>query len=159
LPRRHRNGSRGPHQPRIGIGPAGHGARVERHRQGGDARMTADATLAVTVGALFAVGVSVMVSRNLIKVTLGFLTMAHGADLRLHAAGTCGRAPILGEEGPSATDADPLPQAFVLTSIVITLAVTCFLLTLFYRGYLHTRALDVPTSPDDAPPQVPPRGG
>ncbi len=114
--------------------------------------MTTDAVLAGTIGVLFAVGVYLMVSRNMIKVLLGFLLIGHGTNLLLLASGTWGTAPILGENngpgGPNDT-ADPLPQAFVLTSIVITLAVCCFLLAMVYVGYLHTRRTEVPDDPDD----------
>lgn len=111
--------------------------------------MTADAVLAGTIGVLFAVGVYLMVSRNMIKVLLGFLAVGHGTNLLLLASGTWGAAPILGEAGGPAGEADPLPQAFVLTSIVITLAVCCFLLAMVYVGYLNTRHAEVPDDPDD----------
>ncbi len=113
--------------------------------------MTGDAFLAGGIGMLFAVGVYLMVSKNLIKVTLGFLLVGHGTNLLLLAAGTWGAPPVV--EGGPADDAglaDPLPQAFVLTSIVITLAVSCFLLALVYRQYALTRRAVVPDDPDDA---------
>jgi multicomponent Na+:H+ antiporter subunit C len=52
------------------------------------------------------------------------------------AGGAAGRPPIVGEdEGPMS---DPLPQAMVLTAIVITLGMTAFLLALAYRSWqLH----------------------
>lgn len=111
--------------------------------------MNGDVILSLTIGVLFAVGVYLMVSRNLIKVTLGFLVIGHGTNLLLLASGTWGVAPILGETADLPDRADPLPQAFVLTSIVITFAVTCFLLAMVYRGYLINRDADVPDSPDD----------
>jgi len=111
--------------------------------------MTADVVLSVAIGALFAVGVYLMVSRNLIKVLLGFMLIGHGTNLLLLAAGTWGTAPILGETGGPGGRADPLPQAFVLTSIVITLAVSCFMLAMVFRRYLQARTADVPDDPDD----------
>lgn len=128
--------------------------------------MTADLVLAGVIGVLFAAGVYLMVSRNLIRVTIGFLLIGHGTNLLLLAAGTWGSPPIVGESGDAADSAisaarglaDPLPQAFVLTSIVITLAVTCFLLALVYRQYLLTRRAEVPDDPDDEQ-YVPEPGG
>lgn len=111
--------------------------------------MTTDVFLAVTIGVLFACGVYLMVSRNLIRVLLGFLLVGHGTNLLLLSSGTWGTAPIVGETGGPAGDADPLPQAFVLTSIVITLAVCCFLLAMVYRSYQLTRRAEVGDDPDD----------
>lgn len=119
--------------------------------------MTGDITLAGTIGVLFTVGVYLMVSRNLLKVTLGFLVIGHGTNLLLLASGTWGNAPIVGDvEAP--IGADPLPQAFVLTSIVITLAVSCFLLAMVYRGYLLRRDAEIPIDPDDEQVAVSPGG-
>src|SRR5690606_38824486 len=101
---------------------------------------------AVTIGILFMVGVYLMVSSNLIKVVLGFLLIGHGTNLLLLASGTWGSPPIVGDSA-TILGADPLPQAFVLTSIVITLAVTCFLLAMVYRGYLIRRDADIAPDP------------
>lgn len=104
--------------------------------------MTVDLSLAVAIGVLFSIGVYLMMSRNMIRILLGYLVVGHGTNLLLLEAGAWGQAPILGEGSPS-TWADPLPQAFVLTSIVITLAVAAFMLAMVYRGFLHTRDADV----------------
>lgn len=117
--------------------------------------MTADVLLAVTVGVLMASGVYLMLSKNLIRVVVGFLLIGHGTNLLLLGSGEWGRPPISGDVGAGIGDgaperfADPLPQAFVLTSIVITVAVACFLLALVFRQYLLTRATELPDDPDD----------
>lgn len=120
--------------------------------------MTMDLVLAGTIGSLFTVGVYMMVSRNLIKVTLGFLVIGHGTNLMLLAMGTWGDAPIVGEDSVADGSADPLPQAFVLTSIVITLAVSSFLLAMVYRSYLITRDAQVIDTPEDELVEVEPGG-
>lgn len=107
--------------------------------------MTVNVVFAVLIGVLFAAGVYLMLSRNLIRVLLGFLLIGHGANLLL-SAGRSGSAPIVGEDGISA---DPIPQALVLTSIVITFAISCFLLAMIYRNYQLTRKNEVPDDPDD----------
>jgi multicomponent Na+:H+ antiporter subunit C len=104
--------------------------------------MTVDVSLAVAIGVLFSVGDYLMMSRNMIRILLGFLVEGHGTNLLLLTTGTWGSAPILGEGDP-ADWSDPLPQAFVLTSIVITLAVAAFMLAMVYRGFLHTRDADI----------------
>lgn len=108
--------------------------------------MTANVVFAALIGVLFASGVYLMLSRNLIRVLLGFLLIGHGANLLLLSAGRSGSAPIVGEDGISA---DPIPQALVLTSIVITFAISCFLLAMIYRNYQLTRNNEVPDDPDD----------
>jgi multicomponent Na+:H+ antiporter subunit C len=59
--------------------------------------------------------------------------------LFLVASGAAGRAPILSSSSDDGNGmSDPLPQAMVLTAIVITLAMVAFLLTLAYRSFrLH----------------------
>lgn len=120
--------------------------------------MNADLLLSIAIGVLFAVGVYLMMSKNLIKVAIGFLLIGHGTNLLILAAGAWGVPPILGEEGSGGPVADPLPQAFVLTSIVITVAVSCFLLALIYRQYQHTRRTEIPEDVDDVMPLIDPGG-
>lgn len=108
--------------------------------------MSIDWIFAVLIGVLFAAGVYQMLSRNLIRVLLGFLLIGHGANLLILSAGRSGSAPIVGEDGVSA---DPIPQALVLTSIVITFAISCFLLAMIYRNYQLSRKNEVPDDPDD----------
>lgn len=111
--------------------------------------MTVDVSVAIAVGVLFTIGVYLMMSRNMIRIMLGFLVVGHGTNLLLLTAGIWGEAPILDTNGDGTGLADPLPQAFVLTSIVITLAVACFMLAMVYRGYLHTRDAEVSDEADD----------
>lgn len=111
--------------------------------------MTTDLLLALTIGVLFAVGIYLMMSSNLIKVTIGFLVVGHGTNLLLLSAGTWGDPPIVNGDLNLAAVGDPLPHAFILTSIVITVAVTCFLLALVYRQYLLTRRADLPEEVSD----------
>ncbi|MCI2238317.1 NADH-quinone oxidoreductase subunit K [Paenibacillus sp. TRM 82003] len=101
--------------------------------------MSPTVVLTVTVAGLVAVGVYLLTSRHLSRVVLGVVVMSNGVNLLLiAAAGPAGPAPIAGPGGAVpeeelASAADPLPQAFVLTAIVITFAVTAFGLALSYR--------------------------
>jgi multicomponent Na+:H+ antiporter subunit C len=101
--------------------------------------MTTNLVLAVTIGALFAVGVYLMLSRNLIRVILGFLLAGHSINLLLLTTGVGGVPPIVGQEQAGEQLADPIPQALILTSIVISLAVSTFLFAMAYRNYRNTR--------------------
>lgn len=99
--------------------------------------MTANLTLAITAGVLVAAGVYLVLERSLTRILLGILVLSNGVNLMfLVAAGRPGTPPIvdLVEEDIS----DPLPQAMVLTAIVITMAVAAFVLAMAYRSFqLH----------------------
>lgn len=96
---------------------------------------TVNILLAVVIGVLYAVGFYLLMQRSLMRILLGMVIVGHAANLLLqHAGGQSGRAPIL---TPQSTEgmADPLPQAMALTAIVITFALTTFLLALAYRSW------------------------
>ena len=89
------------------------------------------AVLALAVTMLIAVGVHLLLSRSLFQKIVGFSLLANGANLIVLAAGGEGMtAPVLGRQEGVAGMADPLPQALVLTAIVISMAVTLYLLAL-----------------------------
>lgn len=94
--------------------------------------------LAITVGVLYAAGFYMMLRRSLVKVILGLALLSHAANLFLFTVGglTRGKAPLVSEAGPDvAAYADPLPQALILTAIVIGFGVQAFALVLFKRVY------------------------
>ncbi|GAA2035284.1 hypothetical protein GCM10009819_19660 [Agromyces tropicus] len=97
--------------------------------------MTASLTLVIVAAVLFGTGITVMLERSLTRVLIGFLLVGNGVNLFLFVmAGEPGLAPILGE-GDVSELSDPLPQAFVLTAIVINLGITAFMLALIYRSW------------------------
>ncbi|MGQ0717875.1 MAG: Na(+)/H(+) antiporter subunit C [Pseudonocardiales bacterium] len=98
--------------------------------------MTVNLSMALVVGALYSVGFYLLLLRSLMKVLLGIVVLGHGATLLLQlAGGPPGRAPIVGD-APTDSFTDPLPQALALTAIVITFALTTFLLALGYRSWV-----------------------
>lgn len=100
--------------------------------------------ITVLVGLLVTVAVYLLLSRNLIRVILGTAVLSHAAHLLLMTMGNGlkkGSAPLLGENASSYVDA--LPQALILTAIVISFAVTAFLLVLAYRTYKKTGTDDL----------------
>jgi multicomponent Na+:H+ antiporter subunit C len=105
--------------------------------------------LAIVVGSLYAAGIYMMLRRSLFKLILGLVLLSHGANLLIFTVGglTRGRPPVAapGTIAPAVPSADPLPQALILTAIVIGFAVLAFSLVLFHRGY-QTFASD---DPDD----------
>src|SRR6185437_10261271 len=91
--------------------------------------------LIVIMAVLFACGVYAMLERSLTRVLIGFLLLGNAANLLLLIAmGAPGLAPFFGEVDKSDMS-DPLPQALTLTAIVITFAVSAFLLALIYRSW------------------------
>lgn len=94
---------------------------------------------AIVIGILYAGGLYLMMRRNMIQLIIGLGLLSHGANLLIFTAGGLrrGGAPILaeGEHAFHAIPADPVPQALILTAIVIGFAVTAFALVLFLRTY------------------------
>jgi multicomponent Na+:H+ antiporter subunit C len=95
-------------------------------------------TLAV-VAILFTVGTYLVLQRMLSRVIIGLGLISHGANLFIMLSGSGPAAPPVLAEGVAVESvADPLPQAMVLTAIVITFGITAFLLALALRSYLLT---------------------
>lgn len=99
--------------------------------------------MALIIGLLFAVGTYMMLSRDLLRLVFGSTLLTHGAHLLLMTMGglKTGAPPVLvgGEE----LVVDPLPQALILTSIVINFGVSAFLLVLAYRVYQEWHSTDL----------------
>lgn len=104
--------------------------------------------LSLTIAVLYAVGVYLMLQRNLSRIVIGLVVLGHAANLLLLVAGgRAGRPPIVG--AGSEAVADPLPQALALTAIVITFGVSAFLLTLAYRSWLARQTDEVEDDIED----------
>ncbi|QDU65578.1 NADH-quinone oxidoreductase subunit K [Engelhardtia mirabilis] len=99
--------------------------------------------LAMLIGGLYAAGFYLMLRRSLIKIILGLAIFAHGANLMILAAGNPRRVdvdvkiPIVPEGAEQLLQpyADPLPQALVLTAIVIGFGLQAFTLALAKSVY------------------------
>ena len=95
--------------------------------------------LAVVAGVLFASAVYLILRRSVLKLALGLSLLANAANLVIFVAAglTRGEPPLIadGQTAPPPGAADPLPQAMVLTAIVISFAVLAFTLTLMHRVY------------------------
>jgi multicomponent Na+:H+ antiporter subunit C len=91
--------------------------------------------MAIVIGILFTSAVYLMLSKSLLRIIIGTALLSHGAHLLLLSISglKAGAPPLLGEH--AASYADPLPQALILTAIVISFGVTSFFLVLAYRAY------------------------
>lgn len=114
--------------------------------------MDVSLTLIVIMAVLFACGVYAMLERSLTRVLIGFLLLGNATNLLLLIVmGQPGIAPFFGA-GEVDEMSDPLPQALTLTAIVITFAVSAFLLALIYRSWQLGQADTV--SDDEADAEV-----
>lgn len=93
--------------------------------------------LAFTAAALFAIGTYLVLQRKLSRIIIGIGLLGHGANVLFILSGHRGTPPLI-DTGDPAGFSDPLPQAMVLTAIVITFAVSAFLLAMAYRSWLLT---------------------
>lgn len=102
--------------------------------------------LSIVTGLLFGTGLYMMLRRSLTKLLLGLLLLANAANLLIFVASgpVKGSAPLVaaGAEALERSAADPLPQALILTAIVIGFGVLAFAVILFSRVYANTGSDD-----------------
>lgn len=104
--------------------------------------------MAFTAAALVGIGTYLVLQRKLSRLIIGIGLISHGANIVFVTTTRRGQPPLLGSGDP-AQFADPLPQALVLTAIVISFGVTALLLALAYRSWLLTRDDEVQDDIDD----------
>jgi multicomponent Na+:H+ antiporter subunit C len=98
--------------------------------------VSASLTLVIVMAVLYACGIYLMLERSMTRVLVGFLLVGNATNLLiLIVAGQSGISPIVDGETSAEEMSDPLPQALILTAIVITFAVSAFLLALIYRSW------------------------
>lgn len=95
--------------------------------------------LAFVIGGLFAAGIYMLLRRSLLKLLIGLSLMSHATNLLIFTVArlTRGRAPVINMNASVLEPpfADPMPQALILTAIVISFGVTAFALALAFRTY------------------------
>ncbi|MBN2548886.1 MAG: Na+/H+ antiporter subunit C [Anaerolineales bacterium] len=103
--------------------------------------------LAIVIGALFAGGLYMMLRRNLVKILIGLLLLGHAVNLFVFTLGRLVRGipPLIpnGETVLTPPYADPVPQALILTAIVISFGVTSFAVILLRQAYLNLGTEDL----------------
>ena len=96
--------------------------------------------LALLAGVLFAAGVYLVLRRNLLRMVFGLVLLSNAVNLLVLSMGRVIRVgpPLIpyGAEAPVAAYANPLPQALVLTAIVIGFGLVSFALVLVYRSFV-----------------------
>jgi multicomponent K+:H+ antiporter subunit C len=92
-----------------------------------------EALIALAIGTLTGCGVYLVLRARTFPVVLGLTLLSYAVNLFLFATGrlVIGQPPVI---GATASYADPLPQALVLTAIVIGFAMTAFVIMLALRA-------------------------
>lgn len=112
--------------------------------------------LAIVVGVLVTCSVFLILSRDLIRIMLGLLILSNAINLLIFTAGRVTRnaPPLIPAEldAPMGVFANPLPQALILTAIVIGFSLVAFALVLSYRAYTALGTVDVDSMRVAEPP-------
>jgi multicomponent Na+:H+ antiporter subunit C len=123
-----------------------------------------EAVFSILVGIFFSVAIYLMLSRHSIRMLLGIAILGNAVNLLLFTAGRLTRdvPPIIpaGRDTLPAGAANPLPQALILTAIVISFSFFCFLLVLTWRAFqeLQTDDTDEMRTAEPAGEPLPPLG-
>lgn len=102
--------------------------------------------LAIVIGLLYAAGVYLLLRRSIVKLILGIMFFSHATNLLIFVVGGLHKGrPQFTSGGIAAVSnpTDPLPQALILTAIVIGFGITAFFLALMYRFYQTTGTEDL----------------
>lgn len=123
-----------------------------------------EVVFSILVGIFFSVAIYLMLSRHSIRMLLGIAILGNAVNLLLFTAGRLTRdvPPIIpaGMDTLPAGAANPLPQALILTAIVISFSFFCFLLVLTWRAFqeLQTDDTDEMRTAEPAGEPLPPLG-
>ncbi len=105
--------------------------------------------LVILIGVLYAAGIYLMFRRSMVRLLLGLILLGNGANLLIFLMGDIakGKPPIIKAGASVFTDvyADPVPQALILTAIVISFGLQSFAIILLKRVYLLTGSDDLDT--------------
>jgi multicomponent Na+:H+ antiporter subunit C len=111
--------------------------------------------LVFLIGILYASGVYMMLRRSMVKLLIGIILLGNGANMLIFLLGriTKGKPPVIPDDASvfEGLYADPVPQALVLTAIVISFGVQAFAIVLLKRVYLLVNSddLDDLNTPDE----------
>ncbi|WP_417265139.1 Na+/H+ antiporter subunit C [Brumimicrobium sp.] len=111
--------------------------------------------LAIMTGILYAAGIYLILRRSLVKLIIGIVILGNGVNLLIFLMGGLvkGRPPLIPEDASALEGifADPVPQALILTAIVISFGLQSFAIVLIKRAYkvLKTDDIDTMNKTDD----------
>ncbi len=107
-----------------------------------------EALMTLLVGIFFAIAIYLFLSRHIIRILLGVTILGNAVNLLIFTSGRLTQEipPILSGNAAAARQmvtANPLPQALILTAIVISFSFFAFLLVLAYRAYQELETDDI----------------
>lgn len=105
-----------------------------------------DFLLVIIIGLLYTGGLYLLMRKSFVKVIIGLILLGHAANLLIFLVGriTNGKPAFVNLEGIITEPfADPLPQALILTAIVIGFGVQAFAIVLFKRTYQSVNSDDL----------------
>lgn len=114
--------------------------------------MASNLFLLITAGVLISAGAYLLLERAMTKMLMGIMLMGNGANLLLLLSGGRSGQPPIDGRGSELTEkvADPLAQGMILTAIVISMAMTAFILALAFRQYRYRSADYIENDAEDA---------
>ena len=109
-----------------------------------------EALVAIAIGTLTAVGIYLMLRLRTFPVILGLTFLSYAVNIFIFVSGrlAVNAAPII---GTTEAYADPLPQALVLTAIVISFGMTAVIMIMAIGGYLEAGHDKVNMEDDEGP--------
>lgn len=103
--------------------------------------------LAIITGLLYGAGIYMILRRSLVKLIIGLVLLGNGANLLIFLVGGIvkGKPPVIPEGSSVIVDAyaDPVPQALILTAIVISFGLQAFAIVLIKRAYQVVKTDDL----------------
>ncbi|SEL63120.1 Na+/H+ antiporter subunit C [Parapedobacter koreensis] len=103
--------------------------------------------LVILIGILYAAGIFMLLRRSMVKLLIGLTLLGNGANLLIFLLGgiTKGKPPVIDSAAKLFTDiyADPIPQALILTAIVISFGLQAFAIVLLKRVYVLINSDDL----------------
>lgn len=103
--------------------------------------------LAITIGVIYAASIYLLLRRGVVRVVLGIALLSQGVNLLIFLAGGLreGAPAFIGadEKVLAAASVDPIPQALILTAIVISFGVLAFTLAMVHRADQSTGTDDI----------------
>ncbi len=101
----------------------------------------------ILIGVLYGAGVYMLLRRSMVKLIIGIMLLGNGANLLIFLLGriTKGKPPVIDQVSRVFTDiyADPIPQALILTAIVISFGLQSFAIVLLKRVYALVNSDDL----------------
>ncbi len=109
--------------------------------------------LSIVIGFMYAAGIYLLLRRSIVKLILGIIFLGNATNLVIFVSGGLTKAspPLIeaGQQVAAGDVADPLPQALILTAIVIGFGVNAFALALMYRFYKTSGTEDIDQITED----------